>query len=263
MNQIKYKPYIVYNNLRDLLYYRKLKLIHGLIHRDKVSKDWLSEADFINHIQYYHHITVECIDNDYKNADKDQTDDTQEIQLIDKHTLYMMTPRIRRFKKSQTDYVKKLPVKTFIIILNMDNYYNKSVSFSKILDIITDEITAKYNIDMIIITPEKVSSDIEKLILKYQSDGSDTNGYYRINTYYYGYFYCAIPRHVAVPTMHIIPPHKEQDKLDFIYREKKELGKIKVSEPAMVWIGAEPDNIIKIFNRSESTMIETMYRLVI
>jgi len=121
-----------------------------------------------------------------------------------------------------------------------------------------------HNIDILLISQNKLSSHIQKKISIYRSY-SEEAGFTNIEDYQYHVFRSNImdPNHAYVPHHRLLTRDEENDLLTGTYSEKKDLPRIHQSDPPVIWIGGEIGDIVEITQFSESTGTSYTYRIVI
>lgn len=238
----RYLPYTIYENLKKFLEYRKLDLVSGsdYVETKKTKKTdiFLDQDEFIKSIQYYGYVLIEAKDNDKKD---------------------------RRFHKIVSLINKKKPVKTYILLLDLNSIYvQSSQNFIKILNRIPgfDETEKNYNMDIIIISHFNLNIHLMKKIDSSINEGNDDNGFIHIYPYKYAHFTSERPKHKLIAQQRILSKNEEKEILETLFTDKKSLPKIKKDDPIAIWFGAEIGDIIEALMPSEASGIETKYMIV-
>lgn len=238
-----YLPSVIYKNLELLLKYRKLNLVSGSIPLDskKPSKplnSFLGDIDFIKTIQFDGYVLIEA---------SDQPD------------------KIRKYSKDISEKNKLYDTKTYILLIDMDDRYTqKSQDIGKLLSKIQGftDVEYSHNIDMLIITKEKLSLYIMKKIDKIITNGDDMHGFIRIFTYQYMHFTSERPLHKLTAPHRILSPEEEVKVLEELNTEKRNIRKIHHNDAIAIWHGAEIGNIMEVLLSSEVCGTELIYLVV-
>jgi DNA-directed RNA polymerase subunit H len=245
----RYLPTIVHGNVKKFLKHRNLKLVAGSIAKHRARKvesktkdhEFLDDSTFTKAIQIDGYVVIEAKDSEEKD---------------------------RRFRKQVEEVNRKRPTRTYIVIIDMESTY--AAASPKFLELMKrlpgfDYDKREYNIDIIIISQNVLSSHIQKKIAQYSNDGTKTAGFCHITSHPYRVFstYLLDPNHKMVPPHRIISKEEEVSLLKSTYSEKKFMAKIPKSDPPVVWIGGEVGDVIEIKNPSESTGVSLEYRVVI
>lgn len=246
----RYLPYTIYENIQKFLTYRSLELVAGAQYNTGDSKktsssknaEFLPEDEFVKNIQYYGYIQIEAKDA----KDKD-----------------------RHFHKSIPSEWRKKPVHTYIILLDQNSVYKSTQQFVKLLERIPgmNSETRDYNIELIVIAREKLSLHVQKKINTYITNGSvpgaETKfGYRHIADFEYAMFSSDKLTNKFSQHHRILNKSDEKAILTRLMCTKKDLDKIRKTDPPLVWLGAEIGDIIEIRRFSETTAEEIAYRVV-
>ena len=116
----------------------------------------------------------------------------------------------------------------------------------------------KYPVCDIIIIGNKLSTHVSKQINLLSNENK------MIHSYVYDIFKIEIPKH-SLCSPHSILSKEESDNLlnNELKIKKKNLAKIKINDPQIIWIGGKMGDIIKIERNSEITGKSIYYRVVI
>jgi DNA-directed RNA polymerase subunit H (RpoH/RPB5) len=245
----RYLPTVVHGNVKKFLEHRQLELVAGSISKRRAQKvesktkkdEFLDDSSFTKVIQIDGYVVIEAKD---------------------------AATRDRRYRKSIDEVNRKIPTRTFIIIIDMESKYAaNSPEFVTLMKRLPgfDHEKREYNVDIIIISQNVLSSHIQKKIVLYSNDGTKTAGFTHISSYPYHIFttYLLDPEHTMVPQHRIISKAEEEELLRTTYSEKKFMPKISRHDPPIVWIGGEIGDIVELQMPSESTGIQLKYRVVI
>jgi len=121
------------------------------------------------------------------------------------------------------------------------------------------EISRGKSMTIIVISKEELSKNIKKEILSIRT----INRLVVIENYKYDTFVLVIPEHEAVPKHSIATQDELKVYLDFYNLNGRDLQKIFNTDPAVVWLGANVGDIVKIDRISDSTGISTAFRIVV
>ena len=234
----------VYSNLAKFLEHRNLEF--GSTSKDsKMPKNWMKIDDFIQTIQLDGYIMFEAHDSEKK---------------------------MRRFHKSVPPAVHKLPVRTFVILIDSTSGYSKaSNDFMKLLGRIPEfnSKKRKSTLDIIVITKEMMKSNVTNKYnphINHGSLGDDDKtvfGATYISNYPYRVFTSVIPDSKFVPHHRIVTKEEEVEILEQIHTDKKDLPKIRQLDPPMIWLGGTVGDVVECLLPSENTGYEKKYLVVI
>jgi len=243
----EYLPAKVHKNMGEFLKHRELKLVSGSVATRKAqkvitdTKQFLSLDTFTQAVQMVGYVVLEAADLPTKNLS---------------------------YRKQVAEVNRNLPTKTFIVIIDMNSKYAaQSPEFVTMLKRVPgfDHDKRDYNMDIIIISKDKLSSHIHKKINIYKNYGTETAGFTHVETHQYFVFYTNVmdPNNALIPHHSIVPREEEAATLGPLYAEKKDLPCIPQCDPPVVWIGGEVGDIIQIVQASESAGEDISYRIVI
>ena len=233
-----FPPLTVYKNLHILFENRKIKLEYGSFTDKKISKEKLvSDKDFINKIQFDRFIIVSAVDA----ADKK-----------------------RRYAPGINPDSYKLKTKTFIIIVDRGNDFTKSEHFEKMLSKLPEikSKTRNFNIDVIIITENKISSFGLKKMDQFKFSGASDRGFVTVTPVLYTLFMYNIFDYNIVAEHKVIDKVEELEILKFLQIQKINLPKISKSDPVCTIIGGEIGDIVEIKNMNQLSGIELIYKVI-
>lgn len=114
------------------------------------------------------------------------------------------------------------------------------------------------NIEIMFISETPFTNFIKSQI---RSDRAKYPGVY-IEHFEYPIFSIVIPRHVMVPKHEIMPEAEVRKFCEEYKTQRTRFGVILTSDPAVVWLGARPGDVIKIYRESESSGHEIGLRTV-
>lgn len=241
----RYLPYLIYQHLEKFITSCRLELVAGSQYSESKKTashkaTYLDQDEFTKNIQYYGYVQLEAKDAPHKD---------------------------RRFRKTIAKSARSKPVRTFILLLDIDSTYAKStVQFTKLLERIPGFTDTKrqFNLDVIVISKDELSVHLNKRIVASMTNGDDhdNSGFIRIAAYKYSMFSSVKQDNVLVPPHRIMSKDESQALLERLMVEKRDLSKIRQSDPMAVWLGAEIGDIIDIDGFSESAGIEKKYRVV-
>jgi len=242
----KYLPAQVHENIGEFLKHRKLKLVSGSVSKRKAQQvvnhnNLLSTEIFTKAIQMDGYVIIEAED---------------------------LPTKDRRFRKQISEENRKRKTKTYIVIMDMNSKFaSQSPEFVTLMKRIPgfDHEKRDYNMDVLLISQHILSSHIQKKIALYKNFGTDTAGFTNIEDYQYHVFRSNImdPNHAFVPPHRLLTREEEASLLASTYSEKKNLPRIHQSDPPIIWIGGEVEDIVEIAQFSEATGTSYEYRVVI
>jgi DNA-directed RNA polymerase subunit H (RpoH/RPB5) len=242
----KYLPAQVHENIGEFLKHRKLKLVSGSVSKRKAQKvidhnNILSTDMFTKAIQMDGYVIIEAED---------------------------LPTKDRRYRKQISEINRKRPTKTYIVIMDMNSKFaSQSPEFVTLMKRIPgfDYEKRDHNADILLISQNMLSSHIQKKIALYKNYGTETAGFTNIEDYQYHVFRSNImdTNHAFVPPHRLLTREEEDELLTSTYSEKKDLPRIHQSDPPIIWIGGEVDNVVEIEQFSESAGVTYEYRIVI
>jgi DNA-directed RNA polymerase subunit H (RpoH/RPB5) len=241
----KYLPAQVHENIPEFLKHRKLKLVSGSVSKRKAQKivthnNMLSTETFTKVIQMDGYGIIEAED---------------------------LPTKDRRYKKHISEQNRNRKTKTYIVIIDMNSKFaSQSPEFVTLMKRIPgfDYEKRDHNIDILLISQNKLSSHIQKKISLYKTCTEEA-GFTNIEDYQYHVFRSNImdPNHAFVPPHRLLSREEEVELLTGTYSEKKDLPRIHQSDPPVIWIGGEVGDVVEIAQFSESTGTSYEYRVVI
>ena len=245
----EYLPTKVHKNMPEFLKHRKLTIVSGSVAKRKAQKviktdqgrKFLPQDTFEKAVQMDGYVIIEAED---------------------------LPEKDRRFRKQVSEINRKRKTRTFIVIIDMGSRYsNQSPEFVTLMKRLPgfDHDKRDYNIDIIVISQNSLSSHIMKKINLYTNYGTDLAGFTHIEAHQYYVFYINImdPNNAFIPQHRIISREEEDVILNSIYSDKKEMPRIHQSDPPVVWIGGEVGDIIEIIQLSEAAGLQIAYRVVV
>ena len=143
---------------------------------------------------------------------------------------------------------------TIILIKENSDYANKSAAFNKLVLRAMNKTSIS---ELILIANEDVNSYIATQIKQHAISNK------KISMYHYDRFKIVIPNSDMVPTHEILNPTEVCDIFDYFRCKKNNFPKIKITDPMIIWLGANHGDIIKITRTSVSTGENISYRVVI
>jgi DNA-directed RNA polymerase subunit H (RpoH/RPB5) len=236
----QYIPFVIYKNIKKFLEYRNLELVSGYQKFNKgqyvQTKEFLGESEFIKTVQYSGYVQIETKDKPtYK----------------------------RRYSIVTSETNKNKPVKTFILILDVNSQYGKATQkFTKLINRVPNisKKNRNHNIEILVISKNEFSTHIRRKINTFQTEEP---GYVRIFPHKYVRFTTEVPKNDLIPPHRILP----EDEIKIIMEElnvtkKSEFPKIPITKPICVWLGANVGDLIEILPLSESVGQDKKYRFV-
>ena len=159
----------------------------------------------------------------------------------------------------------KKPTKTFIIIMDRQSEAIKSPELQKILMRLPDikAETRKFNMDVILITENELTSHPIKKLQEFSTEGTETLGFINFVHEIYTLFIMDIFDHVTVPEHRILSRKEEEAVLKQLRIGRHQLPKANTKDGACIILGAEVGDILEISAFNENSGIERRYRLVV
>jgi DNA-directed RNA polymerase subunit H len=150
---------------------------------------------------------------------------------------------------------KKGQMAVIILLIAEDSeYMNKTQKFVKLLSNIGIDEDNTEKINLVAITPTGCSKNILKKTEEY-------HGLYFEDVKYYNMI-IVIPEHPIVPKHEIMAPNEAKELMEVYYLDKKKIPRINSDDSAIIWLGAEPGNIIRIYKISDTCGESIYYRIV-
>jgi DNA-directed RNA polymerase subunit H (RpoH/RPB5) len=246
-----YTPLGIYKNLPTFFEYRSLELVSGSMSIESrkarvpssassasvdIGKKWLSDDEFIKTIQYQGYIVIQA---------KDTSD------------------RKRTLRNSPMP-VRKLPVKTIIILFDDIEKFTKTPAYKALLEKIPNISNSRsYNLDIITIARDDPSVHLRKAIANIESPGSADGGYTKIFSRKYVLLRNINPLHVNVPKIRVLDEEERADALAALHTDPLQLPRVFDSDAIMIWYPIEVGDIVEELHASETVGYEKIYRLVV
>lgn len=176
---------------------------------------------------------------------------------IDKFSDTLNTYEYVRIEGDRTDSRGVNTAVTIFLIMPKSRYALRAPDFKKLFNTLTKNRLE--NGEVLFISEEELTNHIKKQIDELRTE----NKTLYIENYTYDKFVIVVPKHVSVPK-HIIADRAEIDQwCDDYGTSRSELPKIFASDPPVVWLGAKPGDVIKIYRNSESAGHAVAMRQVI
>lgn len=244
MSYEHYTPLNIYKNLPTFFEYRMLDLIAGnqTIEKGKIVKSkttWMNDEDFMKTIQFQGYVIVEAEDS------KSRT----------------------RKMRNVPEVLRKLPVRTLIIIFDDTEKYDKTPEYKKLVNGLPHTApTKKYNLELITVARKLPSVFLRKAIAIIEKPAGDVEsgtGYLRIFSRKYVALCNINPLHVNAPRCRVLNEEEEREALNALYIDKRDLPRVFDSDGMMIWYPAEIGDIVEESHVSESVGLEKIYRVVV
>lgn len=233
--------YTVYKNTKQVLKHRKLELVSGdllqqIRQKTKVPIGYLSEKEFTTNIHTHKYICLEAKGSS------------------------------RHLSVHHHSSVRALPTRTYIYVMDEDSSDIKTDDMVKRIHVIPQINSEKraFNIDMILICIDTLSTHVMKRVNGFRRDGSDGNGFINIDVSLYTPFlyedffqYCMMHQH------RVIPEAERADYLLSLRLAQNQLPKIFSTDPAAMLIGAVPGDIVEVIRPQENSGEERVARDVL
>lgn len=143
------------------------------------------------------------------------------------------------------------------LIMPKSRFALRAPDFKKLLNTLTK--SSLEHAEIMFVSEAELTNHIKKQLDEFRSENRGTY----LEAYTYDKFMIVVPQHVAVPP-HSIASRAEIDKwCDEFGTAREDLPKILASDPPVVWLGAKPGDVIKIYRRSESAGHAVAMRQVI
>jgi DNA-directed RNA polymerase subunit H (RpoH/RPB5) len=132
-----------------------------------------------------------------------------------------------------------------------------AASFEKFMKIIGKHIREKTismaNIDMMVVTHAPLGTNVTNKFSEYEAS---------IKNHPYKMFTSNRLNHDSVPNQRILSIDERRDIMEINHTSLRELARIKITDPVVVWLGAKQGDVIEELTDSEVSGIETKYRFV-
>lgn len=132
------------------------------------------------------------------------------------------------------------------LIMPKSRFALRAPDFKKLLNTLPK--AALEHAEIMFVSEAELTNHIKKQLDEFRSENRGTY----IEAYTYDKFIIVVPLHVAVPK-HEIAAKAEVDKwCEEFGTAREDLPKILSSDPPVVWLGAKPGDVVRIYRRSES-----------
>lgn len=237
-------PLVIYKNLPEFFEYRMLDLVAGnhVIEKGKIVKSksrWLTDEEFIKTIQFQGYVLVEAKDS---------------------------KSRVRKMRKDP-EHIRKLPVRTLILIFDDTGKFDKTPDFKKLIASIPyTSPSTKFNLDIITVSRIEPTTHLRKALKTIERPNGDAEsgtGYMRFYPRRYVSLCNINPRHVNAPLCRVLDAEEEKQVLATLFVEKRDLPKLFDSDGMSIWYPVEIGDIVEEMHNSESVGLEKIYRVVV
>jgi DNA-directed RNA polymerase subunit H (RpoH/RPB5) len=176
---------------------------------------------------------------------------------VDKFSDMLNTYEYVKLEGERTDSRGVNVLVTIFLIMPKSRYALKAADFKKLFNSLPKNRLE--NAEVMFISEEELTNHIQKQIDELRMEHKTLY----IESYTYDKFIIVIPKHVGVPK-HVIASREEIDQWCEEYgTNRSDLPKILASDPPVVWLGAKPGDIVKIYRYSESAGHAIAMRYVI
>lgn len=149
---------------------------------------------------------------------------------------------------------------THVIAALMDinsSHIVNAAAFEKFMKIVSKYIREKgvlmVNLDLMIITHAPLGTNVTNKFSEYEAS---------IKNHPYKMFTSNRPKHDSVPEQRILSADERKAIMEINHVSLRELPRIKLADPIVVWLGARQGDVIEELTGSEVSGIETKYRFV-
>lgn len=153
-------------------------------------------------------------------------------------------------------------ITTYLAIMGINSKYTESTAgFKRYIDQITRQRGGKMkkeNLEVIIISPEELSTHIKKKIADISSEKL------RILKYTYNVFKTEIPKHRLNDPHELMTGEEVEKTMENLASEPHKHGKLRAhKDPTAIWYGFEPGDLVRVRAVSENSGKKILYRYVV
>lgn len=232
--------------------YSRQKLLHGSVklRRDDIAHvSALTKEQFLKIFQVQHYVVLE-------------SEDLPTRQRGTRPSAYRTSTPPENWK-----------VKTYYLLVDPDEVQNFANTPGQLIEAINklgipSQRRKDHDRELIIIVRDANDTYINNTLLALQFPAMLQNGapegglHTTFNSYEY-FTGCPRPEHVSVPKHHLLSPEEEKKVTVELGLQKNQMGKLRRNEAMVVWLGAEPDQIILIDKSDETVLYRPDYRVVV
>jgi DNA-directed RNA polymerase subunit H (RpoH/RPB5) len=243
--------YIVYQNIIKCIEYSHQKLLHGSVKfgRDAVAHTApLTKEQFLKIFQSQHYVVLEAEDHN----------------------------RHRGSRPSQYRTVNPPPtwkIKTYYLLVDPDEVQNFANTPGQLVEAINklgipSQRRKDHDRELVIIVRDANDTYINNTVAALQfpamlQNGAPEGGLHALFNSYEYFTGCPRPEHVSVPKHHLLTIEEEIKVTQELKIQKHQMAKLRRNECMVVWLGAEPDQIVAIQKSDDTVLSRPEYRVVI
>jgi len=243
--------YVVYTNIIKCMEYSGQKLLHGSVgfrRDDPIHTAALTKEQFLKIFQVQHYVVLESED---------------------------LPTRHRGTRPSSYRTINppaNWKVRTYYLLVDPDEVQNFANTPGQLVEAI-DKLgipsrrRKDHDRELIIIVRDANDTYINNTIASLQQPAMLQNGQPEggLHTLFNSYEYftgCPRPEHVSVPKHRLLSPEEEHHVTVELGLQKVQMAKLRRNEAMVVWLGAEPDQIVLIDKKDETVLMRPDYRVV-